>query len=61
MVEINTTDEPTLEGYLARFEQSNIYFNKCMDFATCGKMPMQTREKAINMALARAKAMKKIG
>ena len=61
MVSINTTDEPTFEEYMARFEGENIYFSKCHDFATNGRVPMATREKAINMAVSRAKALKKIG
>ena len=46
---------------MRRFENSPIYFSKLMDFATSGHLPIEMRGKAINMAIKRAKEMKKIG
>ena len=51
----------TFEAYMRRFENSNIYFSKLMDFATSPRMTIQERGKAINMAIGRAKTLKKIG
>ena len=50
----------TFESYMARFESSNVYFSKLMDFASSGRLSMEIRGKAINMAISRAKALKKI-
>lgn len=51
----------SFESYMARFENTNIYFSKLMDCATSGRQSIETRGKAINMAISRAKATKKIG
>ena len=50
----------TFESYMSRFEGSNVYFSKLMDFASSGRLSMEIRGKAINMAISRAKALKKI-
>ena len=52
---------PTFEAYMQRFEGTNAYFSKLLDFATSGRLPIETRGKAINMALQKAKASKKVG
>ena len=52
---------PSFESYMARYENKNIYFSKLMEYATNGRASMQLRGKAINMAIARAKQLKKIG
>ena len=52
---------PSFESYMARYENKNIYFSKLMEFATNGRADMELRGKAINMAIARAKQLKKIG
>ena len=51
----------TFEAYMARYESQNIYFSKLADFATCGRVSAVTRQTAINLAIAKAKALKKIG
>ena len=62
MVEASSGDAPVnFESYMARYESSNIYFSKLMDFATSAKQSIVIRGKAINMAVSRAKALKKIG
>ena len=53
--------ELTFESYIARYEQKPIYYSKLADFATSGRVPMETRGKAINFAIMRAKQEKKIG
>ncbi len=45
----------TFEGYMANYENKNIYFSKLMEFASNGRVDMDLRGKAINMAIARAK------
>ena len=57
---VEASSEVTFEGYMARFEHSSVYFSKLMDFATSGRLTMEIRGKAINMAVSRAKALKKI-
>ena len=63
MVSIETSGdaELTFESYMARFENKNIFFSKLMDFATCGRVPMELRGKALNLAISRAKQLKKVG
>lgn len=58
---INTDDQLSFEGYMARFENSNMYFTKLEDLAKSSRVPIDLRGKAINMAIARAKVMKKVG
>jgi len=63
MVQANAQMEElvTFEAYMARYESQNIYFSKLADFATCGRVSAVTRQTAINLAIAKAKALKKIG
>lgn len=63
MVEaINSGSEPlTFESYMARFENTNIYFSKLQEFATSARLPFELRNKALNMAILKAKQLKKIG
>ena len=56
MVEASGEAGMTFESYMQRFEGSNIYFSKLMDFATSGRQSIELRGKAINMAISRAKA-----
>ena len=52
MVEASSGDAPVnFESYMARYEGSNIYFSKLMDFATSGRQSIEIRGKAINMAI----------
>ena len=62
MVQAHPEDAPvTFEQYMARYEGSNVYFSKLNDFANSGRMPIEIRGKAINLAVSKAKALKKIG
>ena len=62
MVEASSGDAPVnFDSYMVSYENSNIYFSKLMDFATSGRQTIDIRGKAINMAISRAKALKKIG
>lgn len=58
---ISTDGAMTFESYMARFENSNIYFTKLEDFAKNSRLSVELRGKAINMAIAKAKAIKKVG
>ena len=51
----------SFEDYMARYEQKPIYYSKLQEFATSGRVPMEIRGKAINLAIMRAKQEKKIG
>jgi len=53
--------ELTFESYMARFENSNMYFTKLEDFAKSSRLSVELRGKAINMAIAKAKTSKKVG
>ena len=51
----------TFESYMSRYEDKPIYYHKLQDFATNGRCTMETRGKALNLAVMKAKATKKIG
>lgn len=53
--------EVTFESYMARYEDKPIYFSKLTDFVTNGRVPFEIRAKALNLAVMKAKASKKIG
>ena len=57
----NMDGDLTFESYVARYEEKPIYFHKLQDFATNGRCSMEMRGKALNLAVMKAKATKKIG